>query len=159
MYFERSIIYFLEQFRRIYVGDQALAKSLVYQKLSDSLGLANHVMYLEVIVRKIITNLNWWRQEPAIVKDSLVLFNDLAAGYSSGKLLSKLEIVDVVLTHHTVCTHTHTRASHHCHLLIAQLVVLITGAELSVPHVRGEPLEPHHVLLDARSHSGLGRQH
>jgi hypothetical protein len=53
LYLERSLIYFLENFRRIYIGDQALAKSTVYQKLSDTMGLTTHSMYLDAIIRKV----------------------------------------------------------------------------------------------------------
>jgi hypothetical protein len=48
-----------------------------------------------------LTNLNCWQRESSIVRDSLTLFNELASGYSSGKLLVKLDLVNAVLAHHT----------------------------------------------------------
>eukprot|EP01094_Clydonella_sp_ATCC50884_P029368 TRINITY_DN917_c0_g1_i2.p1 TRINITY_DN917_c0_g1~~TRINITY_DN917_c0_g1_i2.p1 ORF type:complete len:1062 (-),score=321.85 TRINITY_DN917_c0_g1_i2:240-3425(-) len=100
--FEMSLLHFLELFRRVYIGDQSLAKSKVYQRLGEVVGLTTNLDVLEVIVQKLIKNLNWWREETDIVKRSLALFNDVAAGYNSGKLLVKLNIVDGILGHHTV---------------------------------------------------------
>jgi hypothetical protein len=50
---------------------------------------------------KIATNLKVFGSCEGVVEQTLTLFQDLAAGYMSGKLLLKLEAIAFLLTHHT----------------------------------------------------------
>ena len=50
---ELAIISFFEQFRKMYVGDQAHKTNKLYQRLSDILGLTDEAMVLAVFVRKL----------------------------------------------------------------------------------------------------------
>ncbi|KAJ1634367.1 hypothetical protein T492DRAFT_865212, partial [Pavlovales sp. CCMP2436] len=68
---ELAMLYFFGQFRKVYIGDQATSSSKVYQYLAERLRLADHL---------------------ALTTKALALFSELAAGYSSGKLLLKLDI-------------------------------------------------------------------
>ena len=49
---EMSMIYFFEQFRKIYVGDQIQRTSKVYKRLSEVLGVSDESMVLSVFIRK-----------------------------------------------------------------------------------------------------------
>jgi hypothetical protein len=49
------------------------------------------------------TNLKYWAEVPVIIEKTLNLFHDLAGGYSSGKLIVKLEITNHILQHTAVC--------------------------------------------------------
>lgn len=49
---ELSMIYFFEQFRKIYVGDQIQRTSKVYKRLSEVLGVSDESMVLSVFIRK-----------------------------------------------------------------------------------------------------------
>eukprot|EP00898_Chlorokybus_atmophyticus_P001655 jgi/Chlat1/2490/Chrsp175S02362 len=96
-----SILSFFQNFRKIYVGEQAMHSSKVYTRLSERLGLADHLMVLNVIIGKIATNLKCFTQCEEVIEMSLNLFQDLAAGYMSGKLLLKLDGINYILGNHT----------------------------------------------------------
>lgn len=97
-----AILSFFQNFRRVYVGDQAMHSSKqLYARLNELLGLQDHLMVLNVIVGKIATNLKCYAQSEEVVKQTLNLFQELAAGYMSGKLLLKLDAVNYILENHT----------------------------------------------------------
>lgn len=97
-----AIIFFLQQFRKVYVGDQATASSKVYARLQERLHLSDHLAVLAVFVGKIVANLQMRSDCTKVNEKSLALFSDLASGYCSGKLLLKVEAVHYMLRHHTV---------------------------------------------------------
>ena len=97
-----ALLFFLQQFRKVYVGDQATASSKVYAKLQERLQLPDHLAVLAVLVNKIVANLQLRAECTKVNERSLNLFCDLAGGYCSGKLLLKLEAVHYMLRHHTV---------------------------------------------------------
>ena len=86
-----ALLFFLQQFRKVYVGDQATASSKVYAKLQERLQLPDHLAVLAVLVNKIVANLQLRAECTKVNERSLNLFCDLAGGYCSGKLLLKLE--------------------------------------------------------------------
>lgn len=98
---ERAVLFFLQQFRRVFIGEQAMSSSKVYGRLAEDLGLGDHLHVLNFMINKIGTNLKRWGREPRIIEKTLCLFQDLASGYSSGKLLAQLEGINQLLTHHT----------------------------------------------------------
>eukprot|EP00897_Mesotaenium_endlicherianum_P004381 jgi/Mesen1/3971/ME000210S03214 len=97
-----AILSFFQSFRRVYVGDQAMHSSkALYSRLSDLLGLQDHLMVLNVIIGKIATNLKCYTQCEEVIEQTLNLFQELAAGYMSGKLLLKLDAIKFILGNHT----------------------------------------------------------
>jgi len=96
-----ALLFFLQQFRKVYVGDQATASSKVYAKLQERLSLPDHLAVLAVLVNKIVANLQLRAECTKVNERSLALFSDLAGGYCSGKLLLKLDAVHYMLRHHT----------------------------------------------------------
>ncbi len=97
-----AILSFFQNFRRVYVGDQAMHFSKqLYGRLNELLGLQDHLMVLNMIVGKIATNLKCYAQSEEVIEQTLNLFQELAAGYMSGKLLLKLDAVNYILEHHT----------------------------------------------------------
>lgn len=97
-----AILCFFQNFRKVYVGDQAMHSSKqLYARLSELLGLQDHLLVLNVIVGKIATNLKCYTQTSDVIEQTLNLFQELAAGYMSGKLLLKLDAVNYILGHHT----------------------------------------------------------
>ena len=96
-----AVLFFLQQFRKVYVGDQATASSKVYAKLQERLSLPDHLAVLGVLVNKIVANLQLRATCTKIIERSLSLFADLAGGYCSGKLLLKLDAVHYMLRHHS----------------------------------------------------------
>ncbi|XP_078427480.1 ARM repeat superfamily protein isoform X2 [Wolffia australiana] len=96
-----AIIVFFQQFRKSYVGDQAMLSSKLYSRLSELLGLHDHLVLLNVMVGKIVTNLKCYIENDDVIKHTLDLFYELASGYMTGKLLLKLDTVKYIIGHHT----------------------------------------------------------
>ncbi|XP_008372724.1 uncharacterized protein LOC126629458 isoform X4 [Malus sylvestris] len=100
---DRAILTFFQHFRKSYVGDQAMHSSRqLYARLSELLGLHDHLLMLNVIVGKIATNLKCYTENEEVIGHTLSLFLELASGYMSGKLLLKLDTVKFILANHTV---------------------------------------------------------
>jgi len=98
---ELALIFCMQQFRKVYVGDQATASSKVYAVLKERLNLADHMAVLSVLVNKIVANLKLRSEWLDITEKTLALLADLSSGYSSGKMLLKLEGVHFILANHT----------------------------------------------------------
>lgn len=98
---DRAILTFFQHFRKSYVGDQAMHSSKLYARLSELLGLNDHLLLLNAIVGKIVTNLKCYSQSEEVIDHTLSLFLELASGYMTGKLLLKLDAVKFILANHT----------------------------------------------------------
>ncbi|KAF8687195.1 hypothetical protein HU200_042862 [Digitaria exilis] len=99
---DRAILIFVQNFRRSYVGDQAIHSSKqLYTRLSELLGLNDHLVLLNVIVGKIATNLKCYAECEDVIDHTLSLFMELASGYMTGKLLIKLESVKFIIANHS----------------------------------------------------------
>eukprot|EP00268_Persea_americana_P030576 TRINITY_DN2959_c0_g1_i2.p1 TRINITY_DN2959_c0_g1~~TRINITY_DN2959_c0_g1_i2.p1 ORF type:complete len:645 (-),score=113.01 TRINITY_DN2959_c0_g1_i2:1934-3868(-) len=99
---DRAILAFFQHFRKSYVGDQAINSSKLYARLSELLGLHDHIVLLNVIVGKIATNLKCYTESEEVIEHTLSLFLELASGYMTGKMLLKLDTVKFIIAHHTV---------------------------------------------------------
>ncbi|XP_034692714.1 exportin-7-like isoform X1 [Vitis riparia] len=98
---DHAILTFFQHFRKLYVVDQAADSSKqLYTRLSELLGLHDHLLVLNLIVGKIATNLKCYMGEE-IISHSLSLFFDMASGYMTGKLLLKLDTVKFIISHHS----------------------------------------------------------
>jgi exportin-7 len=98
---DRAILIFFQHFRKSYVGDQAMHSSKLYARLSELLGLGDHLLLLNVIVGKIATNLKCYTESEAVIDHTLSLFLELASGYMTGKLLLKLDTIKFIVANHT----------------------------------------------------------
>ncbi|WOK95926.1 exportin-7-like isoform X2 [Canna indica] len=99
---DHAILIFFQNFRKSYVGDQVMHSSKhLYSRLSELLGLHDHLVLLNFIVGKIATNLKCYTQCEDIVKHTLSLFLELASGYMTGKLLLKLDSIKFIILNHT----------------------------------------------------------
>nr|KAJ0225126.1 hypothetical protein LSAT_V11C100045500 [Lactuca sativa] len=99
---DQAILTFFQHFRKSYVGDQAMHSSKqLYGRLSELLGLNDHLQALNLIVGKIATNLKCYTESEEVIGHTLSLFLELASGYSSGKLLMKLDTVKFIVANHT----------------------------------------------------------
>ena len=98
---EIALLKFLQEFRKIYIGDYATSSSSVYNRLAEMLGLGDHIAVLQVILQKICNNLCFWAKNKEIVTQTLSLCNNISSGYSSGKHLRKVELTNQLFTRHT----------------------------------------------------------
>eukprot|EP00668_Euglena_longa_P031811 GGOE01041069.1.p1 GENE.GGOE01041069.1~~GGOE01041069.1.p1 ORF type:complete len:1066 (-),score=423.60 GGOE01041069.1:257-3454(-) len=97
---ESAILNFLQNFRRAHIGESTLPSSKVFPRLKELLGLEDHMAVLNFIVTKLISNFKVWRTCGRIISETLHLFRDLSAAYSSGRWLLKLQSVQFMLDHH-----------------------------------------------------------
>eukprot|EP01104_Vermistella_antarctica_P013174 TRINITY_DN3954_c0_g1_i3.p1 TRINITY_DN3954_c0_g1~~TRINITY_DN3954_c0_g1_i3.p1 ORF type:complete len:978 (+),score=185.05 TRINITY_DN3954_c0_g1_i3:153-3086(+) len=100
---EYALLQFLQSFLKVVIGEKAMTSSCVhvYKKLQEMFGLTDHIKVLELMVQKIGTNLKYWARQNEVVDQTLGLFMQAAQGYSSNKLMGKLEITSHLLCHHT----------------------------------------------------------
>ncbi|KAF8028166.1 hypothetical protein BT93_E0929 [Corymbia citriodora subsp. variegata] len=99
---DRALLTFFQHFRKSYVGDQAMHSSKqLYARLSELLGIHDHLLLLNVIMSKIATNLKCYTESEEVIDHTLSLFLELASGYMTGKLLLKLDSVKFIIANHT----------------------------------------------------------
>ncbi|KAJ3676579.1 hypothetical protein LUZ60_003991 [Juncus effusus] len=99
---DRAILVFFQNFRKSYVGDQAVHSSKqLYARLSELLGLNDHLVLLNVVVGKIATNLKCYTEFEDVIEHTLSLFLELASGYMTGKLLLKLDGIKFIIGNHS----------------------------------------------------------
>lgn len=98
---DQAILHFFQSFRKVYIGEQAMHSSKVYARLNERVLLADHLVVLNVMVSKVATNLKCFVRCDGVIQATLGLFQDLATGYMSGKLMLKLEAINFILNNHT----------------------------------------------------------
>ncbi|KAK2991730.1 hypothetical protein RJ640_004258 [Escallonia rubra] len=91
---DRAILTFFQHFRKSYVGDQAMHSSKqLYARLSELLGLHDHLLLLNVIVGKIATNLKYYTENGEVIDHTLSLFFELASGSSLEKVYLRDNVI------------------------------------------------------------------
>ncbi|XP_078152438.1 ARM repeat superfamily protein isoform X2 [Carex rostrata] len=98
---DRAILTFYQNFRKSYVGDQAIHTSKLYTRLTELIGLNDHLVLLNVIIGKIATNLKYYTECEEVIEHTLNLFLELASGYMTGKLLLKLDSIKFIIGNHS----------------------------------------------------------
>ncbi|NWH17641.1 RBP17 protein, partial [Grus americana] len=96
---ELAILWFLDQFRKTYVGDQLQHTSKVYARMSEVLGITDDNHVLETFMTKIVTNLKYRGRCEPVISRTLQFLNDLSVGYPF--ILVKIEAVKFMLQNHT----------------------------------------------------------
>ena len=97
---ELALISFMQSLRRAYIGEQVVSSNRVYARLKEHLGIDDHVAVMDTMLGKICFNLKVYGSCDDIIDATLGLFQDLAAGYMSGKTLLKLDAVSMLLRCH-----------------------------------------------------------
>ncbi|NXJ11512.1 RBP17 protein, partial [Odontophorus gujanensis] len=78
---ELAILWFLDQFRKTYVGDQLQHTPKVYARMSEVLGITDDSRVLETFMTKIVTNLKYRGRCEPVISRTLQFLNDLSVGY------------------------------------------------------------------------------
>lgn len=99
---DAATVDFTQSFRRAYIGEEAVATSKVYVRMAERLGMKDHMTVLDVVASKLACNLRNYGVVDGIqiIGKSLSLLQDLAAGYSSSRLLCKLATVREMIANH-----------------------------------------------------------
>ncbi|XP_011242041.1 ran-binding protein 17 isoform X2 [Mus musculus] len=118
---ELAVLWFLDQFRKTYVGDQLQRTSKVvrpkndvsrvpekawkivkvYARMSEVLGITDDNHVLETFMTKIVTNLKYWGRCEPVISRTLQFLSDLSVGYILLKKLVKIDAVKFMLKNHT----------------------------------------------------------
>merc|ERR550514_890326 len=78
---ELAYLYFLEQFRKVYIGEHAKqVQQQVNERLATVLGLEDENAVLGLLINKIGNNLQQRYTLEPVIKKTLALFHELAAG-------------------------------------------------------------------------------
>ncbi|KAI8368699.1 armadillo-type protein [Blakeslea trispora] len=93
-----AFIYFFQQFKKSYMSESNGRD--IYSKLSKVFGISDQVHMLDVIMRKIVSNLQYWANNETLIRRTLELFNELATGYGASKNLRKIETTQLILQNH-----------------------------------------------------------
>lgn len=93
-----AFIYFFQQFKKSYMSESNGRD--IYTKLSKVFGISDQVLMLDVIMRKIVSNLQYWANNEQLIRRTLELFNELATGYGASKNLRKIETTRLILQNH-----------------------------------------------------------
>jgi hypothetical protein len=72
-----------------------------YGRLHETIGIEDEGMVLDVLVQKIVTNLQFWSASDVIISKTLALLTALCMGYASLRRLVKSERVQYILTNHS----------------------------------------------------------
>ncbi|EGC39230.1 hypothetical protein DICPUDRAFT_52776 [Dictyostelium purpureum] len=97
---ELSFIYFMQNFRKIYIGENSISSSKIYQKITELNGPTDHTSVLFSIIQKIGFNFNHWAENDEIIKKSLEMFWDSVNGHSTSKLLIENKVTKDILKGH-----------------------------------------------------------
>lgn len=99
---DAATVDFTQAFRRAYIGEEAVATSKVYVRMAERLGMKDHMIVLDVVASKLACNLRNYGVVDGveIIGKSLSLLQDLAAGYSSSRLLCKLATIREMIANH-----------------------------------------------------------
>ncbi|KAL9650506.1 hypothetical protein ABK040_004725 [Willaertia magna] len=99
---EFALLFFMKNFKKAYLGDSMSnpTASKVFTRLNELLSIGDQLPLLNIFIGKIASNLKIWARNDAIVTETMLLFDDIASGYSSSKLASKLDATKYLLTNH-----------------------------------------------------------
>lgn len=97
---ESAFVFFFQQFRKVYIGESAMTSSKVYTVLQELLDVPDHLAVLNIIVVKLTYNLKIWADRDTLVRSTLGLLHDLSTGYSTGKMLLKLDAIQFMINNH-----------------------------------------------------------
>eukprot|EP01059_Diplonema_ambulator_P037508 TRINITY_DN994_c0_g4_i2.p1 TRINITY_DN994_c0_g4~~TRINITY_DN994_c0_g4_i2.p1 ORF type:complete len:1121 (+),score=264.73 TRINITY_DN994_c0_g4_i2:54-3365(+) len=98
---QSGILYFVNGFRKVYIGEASIPASKVYPKLKELTGLEDSIGVLRVIVDMVLNILKVWKKSQRLINEALNLFLELSTGYSSGRTVLKLDTVKLLLQQHT----------------------------------------------------------
>jgi hypothetical protein len=96
-----ALLTFMQAFRKSYVGEQVMHSSRVYGRLAERQGLRDHAAVLGAMLAKCASNLKGHVSHEPVVYSTLTLFQDLAAGFMSGKVLLRLDAAQQLLRAHS----------------------------------------------------------
>ncbi|KAK4509022.1 uncharacterized protein ATC70_007371 [Mucor velutinosus] len=148
---DSALVFFFLQFRKSYVGESN-AKS-AYTKLNEVFGIEGPEDMLNLIMRKIMTNLQMWGNSDIVIRRTLELFNDLTGGYSALRSVRKLEATHLIMQNHLSSDFTFLSNDKHrrSRMLYYQILCKILFADDNCEGEFFEFMKPFEARLDSLS--------
>jgi exportin-7 len=87
---ELALLSFLQEFRKVYVGDPSLGTTRMFEKLAEITGIPDSNTMLTLIMRKIVLNLRHWAGFSDVIDTVTQLFYEMVTGYASIRLVIKV---------------------------------------------------------------------
>ncbi|EFC50356.1 exportin-7 [Naegleria gruberi] len=102
---EYALLYFMKNFKKSYLGDSSTSvgngnNPKIFVRLAELLNIGEQLQVLNIFIGKIASNLKVWAKVDNIVTETMGLFDEIASGYNSAKLASKLETTQYLLLNH-----------------------------------------------------------
>ncbi|KAJ3434218.1 exportin [Anaeramoeba flamelloides] len=98
---EISIIYFLNNFSRVYIKSRNSSQIIIYKELFKLVNISNNSEMLFLILNKIINNLKIWTNAEKVISKNLEFFDELSQMYKSGRMILKIENINNLFENHT----------------------------------------------------------
>ncbi|KAI9309258.1 armadillo-type protein [Cunninghamella echinulata] len=96
---DMAFLYFFQEFKKSYMSDSS-DNTEIYNKLTDLFGINNQGAMLNIIMQKIVSNLQYWGDNVKVVERSLELFLDLCSGHMGARYLRQAETTQLLLPNH-----------------------------------------------------------
>ncbi|EGD78507.1 hypothetical protein PTSG_09205 [Salpingoeca rosetta] len=96
-----AFIFFLQELRAHYVGEQRHKSVRVQQLLNEQLNIENEMQLLDVIVQKIISNLRYCTNSEDVIRETLDLLSEFCTPFNAVRKLVRLDSVQFLLANHT----------------------------------------------------------
>eukprot|EP01147_Barroeca_monosierra_P003947 gene3947-6410_t len=96
-----AVIYFLQELRANYVGEQRQKSAKVQQILNEQLNINGEMELLNLIIQKVMSNLRWSTESEEVIRSTLSLLSDFCTPFNSVRKLVRLESVQFLLSNHT----------------------------------------------------------
>ncbi|KAM7259237.1 hypothetical protein ACFE04_014978 [Oxalis oulophora] len=116
---DHAILTFCQSFKRSYVGSQTLIPSnVLYTRLSEIVGLHDHMSLLNTFAGKIALNLKSYESDE-VIKHSLRLLLEMVSGHALKKLLLGVDNIKFMISHQSAkhfpflrdCKHSRNRTN------------------------------------------------
>eukprot|EP00055_Hartaetosiga_balthica_P015687 m.94625 g.94625 ORF g.94625 m.94625 type:complete len:1074 (-) comp8927_c0_seq1:2588-5809(-) len=95
-----ALIKFLDQLRMNYLGEQRHKCKKLEEVLKDNLNIENELALLDIVINKIMSNLQWCIQSDTVIRSTLSLFSDFCTPFGVAKKLINLDSVQFMLGNH-----------------------------------------------------------
>lgn len=99
---EISTLVFMKEFKQLYLSDNIVTFTKIYEILKNIIDISDQSSLLNLFINKISTNLKIWAKSEKIITETMDLFSEISLGYSSAKLVSKLESIKGMISNHSI---------------------------------------------------------
>ncbi|ORX48496.1 hypothetical protein DM01DRAFT_1338555 [Hesseltinella vesiculosa] len=141
---DSAFIYFFVQFKKAYMSDSS-DNGEIYSILAERIGVSDQPKMLNVMMQRIVSNLQYWGNNVRMINKTLSLFDELASGYMGVRSLRKADTTQLILQNHMNNSFTffdNPKQLENRSLFYRVLCKLLFGDETVTPSVFFEFMQP-----------------